>query len=149
MGWLGDWLSKIRQYRRSHGPEAVRARVDACLEQEVMPALEAVRDRLRAEGRDATLERGDDWITLRATNYNGLPLEYAVRGHVYREAVVNLSSLGGAGSASDLKHHGRIEVAWGGRRREFRLSRCSRAAIERAATRYYERFLMDSASARG
>ena len=127
MAWLGDFVSRIRQDRPSKRPDEVRARVEACLEQEIVPALEAVRDRLRAEGRDATLERGDEWVTLRATNYNDLPLEYAARGHVYREAVVNLSSLGGAGSTSGLKHYPRIEIASGGRTREFRLSRCSRA----------------------
>ena len=110
----------------------------------VVPALEAVRDRLAAEGRDATLEHDDDAVTLRVTNYNGLPLEYAVRGHVYREAVVNLSSMGGAGTGDDLKHYGRIEVTAGGRSREFRLARCSRQAMERGVERYYRRYLMDS-----
>ena len=146
MGWLGDFLSRIRQDRKSTRPADIREKVDACLEQEVVPALEVVRDRLRAEGRDATFERDGEWVTLRTTNYNDLPLEYAARGHVYREAVVNLSSMGGAGNADDLKHYGRIEIASGGRSREYRLSRCSRAAIERAALRYYQRFLMDSGS---
>ncbi len=143
MGKLGNWVSGIRQALWRMRKQDVRERVDECMRDHVEPAVETVRDELAAEGRDATIERGDGWITLRVTNFNGLPLEYTATGRVYREAVVNLASMGGAGEVDGLRCYGRIEVISGGRRREFRLGRCSRPKVERAVRRYYQRFLMD------
>lgn len=115
--------------------------VDVCLRQHVRPALEAVRDRLAGEGFEATLDVGDEEIELRVMNYNELPLVYRVRGHVYKQPVVNLASMSDTGS---LQRFSRIEIESGGKTREYRSGRCHRDAIERGALNYYRKFLMRS-----
>lgn len=116
------------------------SRISACIKDDIVPALKAVRDRLVGEGYDARLEHGDDWAELRARNYNGLDLVYAARGHVYKEAVVSLAALQDDGK---LRRFPRIEIEQGGGfKRKYRLARCRRDAIEKAAKSYFQRFLM-------
>lgn len=115
--------------------------VEVCLGQHVRPALEAVRDRLAGEGFEATLDAGDEEVELRVMNYNDLPLVYRVRGHVYKQPVVNLASMSDTGT---LQRFSRIEIESGGKTREYRTGRCHREAIESGALKYYRRFLMRS-----
>lgn len=144
MNWLYGLVARIRGTPASEGAAEARARVEACLRDDLLPALESVRDRLLEEGHAASLEQAEDRVTLAVTNFNGLPLEYSATIRVYKQPVVNLSSFEGTGEQSALKHFGRIEIVAGGRRREHDPARCGREAIERAALKYYRRFLMDT-----
>lgn len=142
MGWISRLLHGNASARAGAGePQSAEAERDACLFEQVLPALEAVRARLAQEGYETALEQGADWLELRATNYNGLPLKYTVRGHVYKMPVPNLASMRGEDERARFV---RIEIERGGRRRDYPPRRCSREAIERAALRYYRRFLMRS-----
>lgn len=142
MGWM-SWLLQGHASARPgvDALAAAEAERDACLHGQVVPALETVRAQLDGEGYETALEKGEDWVELRAMNYNGLPLKYTVRGHIYRKAVPNLASLRGEAERARFV---RIEIERGGRRRNYPPRRCSRADIERAALRYYRRFLMAS-----
>jgi hypothetical protein len=114
--------------------------IDTCIWEHVEPALQAVRDQLAAEGYETRLERGNDRdITLRVTNYNGLPLTYAVRGHIYKEAVVNIASMA---DSSELARYTRVAIESGGKIREYPTRRCHRDAIEEGAMAHYRKFLM-------
>ena len=113
--------------------------IDVCLHQHVQPALEAVREQLDSEGYETTLDVGEDEIELRVMNFNNLPLVYRVRGHVYKQPVVNLSSMS---DTSTLNRFSRIEIESGGKTREYRTGRCHRQAIEKEAMKYYRKFLM-------
>lgn len=142
MSWMSRLLSGRASARReSDAPPSAEAEADACLRGQVTPALEAVRAQLAAEGYDTALEQDGDRVELRVMNYNGLPLTYAVRSHIYRKAVPNLASMRSEQSGDRFA---RIEIEWGGRRRDYPPRRCSRDVIERAALRYYRRFLMPS-----
>ena len=124
------------------GPDAdPESEIDTCLHEHVKPALEAVRDRLAGEGYEATLEERDEEIELRVMNFNNLPLVYRARGFVYKEPVVNLSSMG---EGDSLRRFARIEIESGGKTREYRPGRCRREAIEKGAMKYYRKFLMRS-----
>lgn len=141
MGWMSRLLP-WRRPARTRAEASPSAQADACVHEQALPALEAVRATLTDEGYETTLDRGEDWVELRATNFNGLPLKYAVRGHVYRRPSVNLASMR---SEDGAERFARIEIESGGRRRQFRPAQCSRETIERDALRYYRRFLMHSA----
>ena len=142
--WLNALARRFRTGPADGSADAARARVEACLRDEIGPALEAVRDRLRAEGHDPVLEQEGGQARLAVTNFNGLPLEYVATVHVYKQPVVNLASVEGTRGGADLEHFGRIAITAGGRRREYDPARCDRHAIERAARKYYRRFLMDT-----
>lgn len=142
MSWIGRLLRGDASARATAGaPPSAEAARDACLLEQVVPALEAVRARLAEEGCETALEQGADWVELRVMNFNGLPLKYTVRGHVYKMPVPNLASMR---SEDDGERFVRIEIERGGGRREYPPRRCPREAIERAALRYYRRFLMRS-----
>jgi len=138
--WLSRWFGTDDSAGSDASPDP-ESQLAACIGEEIVPALEAVRDRLAGEGFDARLAHGDDWAELRVRNFNGLDLKYAARGHIYKEAVLNLASLK---NGESLKRFLRIEIERGGRKREYRPGRCRRDAVEKAATRYYRRFLMKS-----
>lgn len=141
MGWLRRLRDRILPGRRPLvGPDAdPETEIEACLREHVRPALESVRDRLAAEGYEATLEDEDEAVGLRVMNFNDLPLVYRARGFVYKQPVVSLGSMGSEGS---LERFARIEIESGGKTREYPTARCDRDAIERAALAYYRRFLM-------
>lgn len=140
MSWMSRLLQGWASTRgESAAPASAQAEADACLRGQIVPALEAVRAQLAEEGYETALEQDGDRVELRVMNYNGLPLKYSVRSHVYRKAVPNLASMRGEDSR---ERFARIEIEWGGRRRDYPPRRCSRDAIERAALRYYRRFLM-------
>ncbi len=114
--------------------------IAVCLREHVRPALETVRAELDEQGFETDIDVGDDdTITLEATNFNGLPLQYTARGHVYNEAVVNMASMVDKGQ---LHQYPMIEIESGGKTRLYRPGRCDREAIERAARKYYRDFLM-------
>lgn len=141
MGWLRRLRDRILPGRRPLvGPDAdPETEIEVCLREHVRPALESVRDRLAAEGYEATLEDEDEAVGLRVMNFNDLPLVYRARGFVYKQPVVSLGSMGSEGS---LERFARIEIESGGKTREYPTPRCDRDAIERAALAYYRRFLM-------
>ncbi len=143
MGWVDELAARFRRDGVQAGPIDARTQVEACIRDEIVPALEAVRDRLAAVGYASEFDHGDDRADLAVTNFNGLPLEYRVRGRIYSEPVVNLTSVAGTGAEDTLKRYGRIEIHSGGRTREYHPVRCGRAAVERAALRYFWRFLLD------
>lgn len=145
-GAMLAWLSKLLQGHASAPGAAAaslspEAEMDACLHERVLPALEAVQARLDGEGHDTALERGEDRVELRAMNFNGLPLIYAVQGQVYKRMSVNLASLR---REDQTERYARMEIESGGRRRAYDPGRCSREGIEGDALRYYRRFLMRS-----
>lgn len=144
MGWLSELTARLRHDDSGTGPGGARERIESCVQGQIVPALEAIRLELLREGYSPEFEYGDDWASLAVTNFNGLPLEYRVQGHVYTEPVVNLSSVMGEGAEHKLKRYARIEIYSAGRTREYPLARCSRAAVERAARKYFRRFLLDS-----
>lgn len=144
MDWFGGLVARFRRDGRRAAPIDARTQVKSCIRDEIVPALEAVRYRLADDGYDPDLDYGDTWASLAVTNFNGLPLEYRVRGRIYKEAVVNLASMSGMDDEDPLKRYGRIEIYSGGRTREYPPGRCSRAAVERAALKYFRRFLLDS-----
>jgi len=138
---LRDRLFPSMRPLTSHDADA-ETEVDVCLREHVQPALARARDRLAEQGHDAELDVGDDGsVTLRTTNYNGLPLIYSVRGHVYKEGVANLASMA---DSSTLKRFSRIEIESGGKTREYPARRCHLEAIEAAANAYYRTFLMNT-----
>lgn len=140
MGWISRLLQGRASARgESDAPVSAEVEADACLRGQVAPALEAVRAQLAEEGYETALEQDGDRVELRVMNYNGLPLKYVVQSHVYRKAVPNLASMRGEDSRARFA---RLEIESGGRRRAYPPRRCSRDAIERAALRYYRRFLM-------
>jgi len=141
MGWIEDWLARRQGHAGKAGRPRAEEEVAACLRDEFVPALETVRARLAASGYETELEQGEDWIQLSVMNFNGLPLTYLARTRVYTEALVNLASFQ---DQEGLKRFGKMAIEAGGRTREYRLARCRRASIERAVSRYYERFLMDT-----
>ena len=144
MGWLSELMARFR----GDGPGEPRVdadtQVESCVRDEIVPALQAARDRLAEEGYDPELETGDAWARLAVTNFNELPLEYRVRGRVYKESVVNLASVAGSGAEDTLRRYGRIEIYSGGRTREYPPGRCRRAAIEQAVLKYFHRFLLNA-----
>lgn len=140
------WLVRLRDrlfpgMRKLAGRGAdPETEIAVCLREHVRPALETVQGELDEQGFQTDLEVGDDdSIKLHAINFNGLPLEYTVRGHVYKEAVVNMASMA---DSSSLHHYPMIEIESGGKTREYRPGRCNRAAAERSARKYYRDFLM-------
>jgi len=141
-----DWLIRCRNrlfpgMRKLAGRGAdPETEIAVCLREHIRPALEAVRAELDEQGFQTALEVGDDdAITLKAINFNGLPLEYTARGYVYKEAVVNMASMA---DKSALHHYPMIEIASGGKTREYRPGRCNREATEHGARKYYRDFLM-------
>lgn len=144
MGWVGELAARFRRDGPQAGPVDARRRIVSCIRDDIVPALRTVRDQLAAEGYAPEFEYGDDWAGLAVTNFNGLPLEYRARGRIYKEPVVNLTSVAGTGAEDTLKRYGRIEIYAGGRTREYPPARCGRAAVERAASKYFRRFLLDS-----
>lgn len=141
-----SWIARLLQGQGvarvgAATPPSAEAEREACLREQVLPALESVRAQLDGKGYETALEEGEDWVELRAMNYNGLPLKYAVRGHVYKKPIPNLASLRGE---AERDRFVRIEIERGGRRRDYPPRRCARADIERAALRYFQRFLMPS-----
>lgn len=140
------WLTRLRDrlfpgMRKLAGRGAApETEIAVCLRDHVRPALESIRDQLTSEGFDAWIELGEDHsISLNAVNFNDLPLQYTARGHVYKEAVVNMASMP---DKSNLHHYPMIEIEWGGKSREYRPGRCDRERIEQAALAYYRTFLM-------
>lgn len=144
MGWLGELTARLRGDGPRLGPEDAREQVESCIRDEIVPALDAVKDELAREGYSPEFEYGDDWASLAVTNFNGLPLEYRVRGHVYAEPVVNLASVAASGAEDTLKRFARIDIYSAGWTREYPPARCGRAAVERAARKYFRRYLLDS-----
>ena len=141
-----DWLIRLRNkllpgMRKLAGRGAdPETEIRVCLREHVRPALEVVRDDLANKGFETSIAYGDDdSATLAATNFNGLPLQYTARGHVYKEAVVNMASMA---DASQLHHYPMIEIESGGKTREYRPGRCDHQAIERAVRAYFHTFLM-------
>lgn len=139
--WLTQLLQGLAAPSTRTATLAPEAERDACLQERVLPALATVRARLAEEGYETALEHGDDWVELRVTNFNGLPLKYAARGHVYKEPALNLASMP---EEESLERFARIEIESGGRRRAYAPGRCSREGIERDAMDFYRRFLMRS-----
>ena len=144
MGWLSELVARFRGGGPSESPVDADTQVESCIRDEIVPALEAARDRLAEEGYDPELETGDDWARLAVTNFNELPLEYRVRARIYKEPVVNLTSVAGTGTENTLRRYARIEIYSGGRTREYPPARCRRAAIEQAVLKYFHRFLLNS-----
>ncbi len=140
------WLIRLRDrlfpgMRKLAGKEAdPESEIAVCLRDHIRPALETVRAELDEQGFETELEVGDDdSIKLKATNFNGLPLEYTARGHVYKEAVVNMASMA---DSSQLHHYPMIEIESGGKSREYPPGRCHCKASEHAVRKYYRDFLM-------
>lgn len=144
MGWLSELVARYRGDGPGEPLVDADTQVDSCIREEIVPALESVRDRLAEEGYAPELETGDGWARLAVMNFNELPLEYRVRGRIYNEPVVNLTSAVGMRAGDTLRRYGRIEIYRGGRTREYRPARCRRAAIEQAVLKYFHRFLLNS-----
>jgi|GEM_PF-3694095 len=141
---MGAWETITGAFRSGNGgdiaarPDA-RRQVEYCIREHVRPALEAERERLAAAGFEAWLDHGDDWVELSVMNFNGQPLRYAVHGAVYKEPVVNLSSLV---DPDALRSYGRIRIRAGGSSRQYAPRRCHRDAIARAVRRFHRKYLM-------
>ena len=126
---LVDWLDPARDNRavlRAAGKDPV-ARMEATLRESVIPALEAARDALVAEGYEVTLDCSAACASLAVTNYNGSPLEYTVTGRVYAQPAATLADIQrGAGDRYAV-----IEIRSRGRMRSRRPGLCSRRALRR------------------
>jgi len=107
-----------------------QARLEAVMQECVMPALRDVSAKLRGEGYDVDLSAEAMRAVLRTRGFNGREITYTVEGGVYKEPVF---SLAGTQPGQGGRRYARIDISSRGVRRGAGLQHCSRTAMRRDA----------------
>lgn len=134
--WTLDLVDRLdpgcdnRAPMRAAGSDAA-AQARAAIVHGVVPALEAVRDELAADGYEVELDCAAGHASLAVTNHNGSRLGYEVTGQAYADPTFTL----GDAQRNAGRQRPRIEIRSRGRLRTRAPAWCSGRAIGRDCRR--------------
>lgn len=133
---MNDWreeLKKILETRPSRASlkdqeqlEETRRRIEAFVEDVVMPAFEDLRAELEKLGREASIDRRRFQASLHVFNEGREEFSYAIRGNAYHKMSFAFPHFGTSGES----RMSRAEIVLGkGKRREFDVLAFTREGI--------------------